>query len=48
MADGVDAKRRIEHGECASYTGEKKTAYSTQHAVVEEADEKSAGQARED
>ena len=48
MADGVDEKRRIEHGECASHTGKEKTAYSTQQAVVEEADEKSAGQAGED
>ena len=48
MADGVDAKRRIEHREYASHTGEKKTAYPTQHAVVEEADKKSTGQARKD
>ncbi len=48
MADGVDAKRRIEHGEYASQTGEEKTACSTHHAVEEKADEKSASQARED
>jgi len=48
MADGVDAKRRIEHGECASHTGEEKTAYSTHYAVVEKADEKGAGQACEE
>lgn len=48
MAGRVDAKRRIEHRECASHTGEKKTAYPTQHAVVEEADKKSAGQTHED
>ena len=48
MADGVDAKRRIEHGECASHTGEEKATHSTHYAVVEKADEKSAGQAGED
>jgi hypothetical protein len=48
MADGVDAKRRIEDGECASHTGKEKTAYSTHYAVVEKADKKSAGQAGED
>ena len=48
MADGVDAKRRIEHGECASHTGKKKAPHPTHYAVVEKADEKSAGQAGED
>jgi hypothetical protein len=48
MADGIDAKRRIEHGECASQTGEEKTAYSTHYAIVEKADEERAGQAGED
>src|SRR3981081_2730252 len=48
MADGGDAKRRIEHREVASHPGEKKTAYPAQQAVVEEADEKCAGQARKD
>ena len=48
MAAGVDAKRRIEHGECVSQAGEEKTAYPTHYAVVEKADEKSAGQAGED
>ena len=38
----------IEHGERAPHAGEEKIAYSTQHTVVEEADEKSAGQAGED
>ena len=48
MADGVDAKRRIEHGECASHTGEEKATNSTHYAVVEKANEKGTGQARED
>jgi len=48
MADGVDKKRRIEYGECASNAGEEKAAYSTHHAVEKKADKKSAGQARED
>ena len=48
MADGVDEKRRIEHGECASHTGEEKAPHPTHYAVVEKADEKSAGQAGED
>lgn len=48
MADGVDEKCRIEHGECASQAGEEKAADSTHHAVEEKADEESAGQAREE
>ncbi len=51
MADGVDAKRRIEHGECASHTGEEKKATHSTHyhyAVMEKADEKGACQAGED
>ena len=48
MADGVDEKCRIEHGECASHAGEEKAAYSTHHTVVEKADEKRAGQAGEE
>jgi hypothetical protein len=42
MADGVDAKRRIEYGKCASEACEEKTAYPTHYAVVQKADEKSA------
>jgi len=48
MADGVNAKRRVEHSECASHTGEEKTTDSTHDAVVEKADEKCAGQTGED
>ena len=48
MADGDDEKRRIEHDECASHAGKEKAAYSTHHAVVEKADEKSARQSCEE
>ena len=48
MAYGVDAKRRIQHGECASQAGEEKTADSAHDAAVEKADEKGARQAGED
>jgi len=48
MTDGVDTKRRIEHGECASQAGEEKATHSTHEAVVEKADEESAGQTGED
>ncbi len=48
MADGVDAERRIEHGECAPHTGEEKATHSTHDAIVEKADEKRAGQAGDD
>lgn len=48
MADGVDAERRIEHGECAAHTGEEKATHSTHDAIVEKADEKRAGQAGDD
>ncbi len=48
MADGVDKKCRIEHGECASHAGEEKAAYSTHHTVEEKADEKCAGQTHEE
>jgi len=47
MTDGVDKKRRIKYGECASDTGKEKTADSTHYAVEEKADEKRAGQSRE-
>ncbi len=42
MADGVDAERRIQHGECAAQTGEEKAAYSAHEAVMEKADEERA------
>jgi hypothetical protein len=48
MTDGVDEKRRIQYGECASDAGEEKTADSTHHAIEEKAHEKRAGQAREE
>ncbi len=48
MADGIDEKCRIEHGECESQAGEEKTADSAHHAVEEKADEKSADQACEE
>jgi hypothetical protein len=48
MADGVDAERRIKHGECAPHTGEEKATDSTHDAIVEKADEERAGQAGED
>jgi hypothetical protein len=47
MADGVDAERRIKHGECAPHTGEEKATHSTHDAIVEKADEERAGQAGE-
>ncbi len=43
MADGVDAKCRIEDGERASHTSEEKAADAAHDAVVEKADEKRAG-----
>ncbi len=48
MANRVDEKRRIEHDKCASHTGKEKAADSPHHAVIEKADEKRAGQAREE
>jgi hypothetical protein len=48
MTDGVDEKRRIQYGECASDAGEEKAADSTQYAIEEKAHEKRAGQARKE
>ena len=48
MADGVDEKRRIENSECAPHAGEEKTPYPAHQTVVEKADEKCTGQAREE
>jgi hypothetical protein len=48
MTDGVDEKRRIQYGECASDAGEEKAADSTHYAIEEKAHEKRAGQAREE
>jgi len=47
MADGIDKKRRIEHGESAPHAGEEKAADSAHQAVEEKADEKRASQATE-
>jgi hypothetical protein len=48
MTNGVDEKRRIQYGECASDAGEEKTTDSTHHAIEEKAREKRAGQARKE
>lgn len=48
MANRINAKCRVEHGECAPNAGEEKAADSTHDAVVEKADEKSACQTGED